>query len=173
MYGFTLAVLVILLLVSSCSLVQTDLQQVTTKNWEQFVISHHNSYLVVYVWASWCRPCTETLVDLVKIQKHYESKGLHFVYLSLDDEQDDHAVSQVQNWLREANIKEKRCLLKGEFTKKMEMLDIDLIPSFLVYHQKGTRLAKFSNKGQNDRDFLDDFRGVLEAVVEKIEPIKH
>ena len=169
MYNLTSAVLASVLLVLSCSLIQTSLQQVTTDYWNQFVASRHHSNFVVYVWASWCRSCTETLVDLVEIQKNYEAKGLHFVYLSLDDGQDGQAVRQAQQWLEEANIKKEKYLLKGEFTKKMEMLDIERIPSFLVYHNKGTRLAKFSNNGV----FLDDLRSVLEAVAEKRKPIKH
>jgi len=41
--------------------------------------------VLVNMWASWCGPCREEFPDLVKLQRHYEARGLKVVFVSWDD----------------------------------------------------------------------------------------
>lgn len=41
--------------------------------------------LVVNFWATWCPPCLEEIPEFVRMQSRYESAGLQFVGIAIDD----------------------------------------------------------------------------------------
>jgi len=41
--------------------------------------------VLVNFWATWCDPCREEFPDLVKINADYNSRGLDFIVVSMDD----------------------------------------------------------------------------------------
>lgn len=47
-------------------------------------------YVYVDVWATWCGPCKQEIPFLKEIEKEYHDKNIHFVSISID-EQEDHA----------------------------------------------------------------------------------
>lgn len=40
--------------------------------------------LLINLWASWCKPCTEEFPDLMKINSEYKDKDFKIIFLSLD-----------------------------------------------------------------------------------------
>lgn len=43
---------------------------------------------LVDFWASWCAPCRKEMPNLVKLYKHYQTKGLEILGVSIDDKAD-------------------------------------------------------------------------------------
>lgn len=43
---------------------------------------------IVDFWASWCAPCRKEMPTLVKLYKHYQTKGLEIISVSIDDKAD-------------------------------------------------------------------------------------
>lgn len=43
---------------------------------------------IVDFWASWCAPCRKEMPTLVKLYKHYQTKGLEILSVSIDDKPD-------------------------------------------------------------------------------------
>lgn len=43
---------------------------------------------IVDFWASWCAPCRKEMPTLVKLYKHYQTKGLEILSVSIDDKAD-------------------------------------------------------------------------------------
>ncbi len=41
--------------------------------------------LLVNFWASWCKPCTDEMPMLARLQHHYASRGVQVVGIALDD----------------------------------------------------------------------------------------
>lgn len=44
-------------------------------------------YVYVDVWATWCGPCKVEIPSLKKLEKEYHNKNIHFVSMSIDDDQ--------------------------------------------------------------------------------------
>jgi len=43
-----------------------------------------DSVYVVNFWATWCKPCTEEMPDLLRVEKEYKDKNLMLILISLD-----------------------------------------------------------------------------------------
>ncbi|AOI41235.1 TlpA family protein disulfide reductase [Burkholderia oklahomensis] len=54
--------------------------------------------VVVNFWASWCGPCVEEMPALVKLSREYEKKGVRFVGIGVDSEQN------VKNFLKKVPV---------------------------------------------------------------------
>lgn len=54
--------------------------------------------LVVNFWASWCGPCVEEMPELVKLSREYEKKGVRFVGIGVDSDQN------VKNFLKKVPV---------------------------------------------------------------------
>ena len=44
-------------------------------------------YVYVDVWATWCGPCKVEIPSLKKLEKEFKNKNIHFVSMSIDDDQ--------------------------------------------------------------------------------------
>ncbi|ABC36532.1 thioredoxin family protein, putative [Burkholderia thailandensis E264] len=54
--------------------------------------------LVVNFWASWCGPCVEEMPELVRLSREYEKKGVRFIGIGVDSEQN------VKNFLKKVPV---------------------------------------------------------------------
>ena len=153
--------LVIILIGSACLSIHTGPQKITIADWGQVLTSYHGSFLVVYVWTGWCRSCVEALPHLKEIQRQYQSEGLYFVSLSLDDENDIEAINQT---LRETRIDGEYYLLRGDFSELIDKIDIRSVPSILIYNRDGRRLVTLSDDRLENKFFLENLESSLEAI---------
>lgn len=53
---------------------------------------------MVNFWASWCGPCVEEMPELVKLSREYEKKGVRFVGIGVDSDQN------VKNFLKKVPV---------------------------------------------------------------------
>lgn len=49
--------------------------------------SFHGKVVLVDVWASWCRPCTQSLPFYADLQNAYRAKGFVFVGVNVDEDE--------------------------------------------------------------------------------------
>ncbi len=162
---FRALTLTLLALGSACSLFRPELRLVSAHAWEEVLDSHQGAIVVVFVWADWCRPCVEALPGLAELQSGYESEGVRFISLSLDDGQDKAAVQQAQRRLREAGTGGEHYLLGLDFTEAIEALNLSRIPAIVIYNQAGQRWATVSGDAVDDRIFPEDLKGTLDAML--------
>lgn len=108
--------------------------------------------VVVVCWATWCGPCREEAPHLVAVHKKFANRGVTFIGLTTDGEDD---LDKVQKFLKKAGI----TWLNGwgaEETSKA--LRAEYIPALFVIDQNG-RLVWFN---QEDGGELED---IIEAVL--------
>ncbi len=54
--------------------------------------------IVLNFWATWCAPCREEIPAFVELQQHYESKGLQFIGIALQE------ADEVRGFMEEFNV---------------------------------------------------------------------
>ena len=164
-YRLFAATLAVLALGSACSLFRPELRLVSAHEWEEVLDSHQGAIVVVFVWADWCRPCVEALPGLAELESGYESEGVRFISLSLDDGHDKAAVQQAQRRLGEAGTGGEHYLLGLDFTEAIEALNLSRIPAIVIYNQAGQRWATVSGDAVDYRIFPEDLKGTLDAML--------
>ena len=56
------------------------------KEFEERVLKPKNEVWVVDFWASWCRPCLETIPELKKVYEKFNGKPVRFISISWDED---------------------------------------------------------------------------------------
>lgn len=56
-----------------------------THTWRELLSTDENKLIYVDFWASWCAPCRAEMPASKQLKQEYSSKGLKFVYISIDD----------------------------------------------------------------------------------------
>lgn len=99
--------------------------------------SFRNKYVLIDVWASWCKPCRAMTPELQKIYKTYQPKGFEIIAISLDEKKTDwiNAIKQDNpGWIQlidPDNIQGELCLY----------YDIRAIPAQILVNKEGKVIA--------------------------------
>ncbi len=105
--------------------------------------NNRGKWLYIDFWASWCKPCRETMPESIKLKKALEKENIEFIYLSLNDKKDKwkqaikfDSISKSQNYFIE----------NGNTSKVIEGLGIKTIPHYLIYNPNGELINGFANR---------------------------
>jgi thiol-disulfide isomerase/thioredoxin len=63
---------------------QGIIKPISAEELNEIIGRRNGKILLINVWATWCKPCTEEFPDLVKIADHYKNKNLDFISLNVD-----------------------------------------------------------------------------------------
>ena len=89
-------------------------------------------YVFVDIWATWCKPCTEEIPFLKKIQKKY--KDLIFLSVSIDKDR-----AKWKKFVQENKLKGYHICTDGD-NSILKNLQLFGVPSFVVYDKKEKKM---------------------------------
>jgi thiol-disulfide isomerase/thioredoxin len=126
-----------------------------TITFSNIINNNKGKWLYIDFWASWCKPCRETMPKSVILKKEFEKENIEFIYLSLNDKKENwklamesDGISKSQNYFIE----------NGNVSKVIEDLGIKTIPHFLIYNPNGELINGFANRpGEGAKKQLKKF----------------
>lgn len=74
----------VLFLGISLSIYSQDVEVIDIDGLRDILNRKSDTVYVLNFWATWCKPCTEEMPDLLKISKEYEPDNLKLILISLD-----------------------------------------------------------------------------------------
>lgn len=126
----------------SDKLILTDLKN-DTITFSNVLKNNKGKWLYVDFWASWCKPCLETMPESNKLKKELKSENIEFIYLALNDRKENwrkaiktDSLSNSHNYFIE----------NGNVSKVVENLGIKTIPHYLIYNPNGELINGFANR---------------------------
>lgn len=126
----------------SDQLILTNLKN-DTLTFSNVIQNNKGKWLYIDFWASWCKPCRETMPESIKLKKEFKNKNVEFIYISLNDKKENwkkaiisDSISNSQNYFTE----------NGNLSRVIEDLGIKTIPHYLIYNPKGELINGFANR---------------------------
>ena len=114
-----------------------------TITFSDIINNNKGKWLYIDFWASWCKPCRETMPKSVILKKELEKENIEFIYLSLNDKKENwklalesDGISKSQNYFIE----------NGNVSKVIENLGIKTIPHYLIYNPNGELVNGFASR---------------------------
>jgi len=95
-----------------------------------------NKGKIIYVdfWASWCAPCIKEMPASRKLFENYTSKGVTFIYISLDDDFAKWKLSSSKH----LESKSSSYVVADKYSSVfLDELQVETIPRYLLYDQNG------------------------------------
>jgi thiol-disulfide isomerase/thioredoxin len=100
--------------------------------------SFKGKYVLIDFWASWCGPCRAENPAVVKAYKHYHSKGLDILGVSLDEDKDKWAEAIKKDQLNWAQVSD----LKGWENSAAMQYGVQGIPMNFLLDPQGEIIGK-------------------------------
>ncbi|MDF0715564.1 TlpA disulfide reductase family protein [Muricauda sp. 334s03] len=126
----------------SDKLVLTTLKN-DTLTFSEVLNNNKGKWLYVDFWASWCKPCRETMPESKILKSELEKENIEFVYLSVNDKKEKwkkaiehHEISDSQNYFIE----------NGNTSMVIEDLGIKTIPHYLIYNDEGDLVNGYAKR---------------------------
>lgn len=130
-------------------------------NLKQILIADKPRLIVMEFGASWCVPCREEMPYFLKMKKHYSSKNVKFVNLSLDKDIDH---SKWLKSLQETNAQSETNQFRLKDVSKKQFfssINISSVPKFVVLDGKGKILETDFERPKDEQVF----RKKLDALI--------
>ncbi len=77
-------ILPVLLFITVLPLSSQDIRQIDIKGLQDEIGRKSDSVYVVNFWATWCKPCTEEMPGLLKVEEEFRDDGMELILISLD-----------------------------------------------------------------------------------------
>ena len=106
---------------------------------------------VLDFYATWCRPCRESIPRLVDLQKRYGSQGLQIVGLNVGGEEDH---DKIASFAREFKIQYQLGIPDAEL-ESLYMGEDSSIPQTLVIDRNGVIVKRFVGYGDSVAEDLE------------------
>ena len=133
-----------------------DIQMETFDNVFKKLSDLKGKYIVIDVWASWCKPCLEQAYYFNKEAKNYKGKNISFMTLNIDTEK--------SKWLRFKNKygKNKDILHARPLHIKnfIEIYNIRRLPKFLLIDPEG-KIVDLNVYKPSHRNFKSTLKKIL------------
>jgi len=93
----------------------------------------NNKVIVLNFWATWCAPCREEIPAFVELQQQYESKGLQFIGIALQE------AEEVRGFMEEFNVNYPSLVGGDEVIQAAKRLgnDIGALPYTVIIDTSG------------------------------------
>lgn len=120
--------------------------------------NNKGKWVYIDFWASWCKPCRETMPESNKLNNEFKDEIIEFIYIGLNDKKINwkkaiklDSLSHSQNYFVEnANV-----------SKVIEDLGIKTIPHYLIYNPNGILINGYANRpGQGAKEQLRKLIGI-------------
>ncbi|MDT8402027.1 MAG: TlpA disulfide reductase family protein [Bacteroidales bacterium] len=126
---------VILFLVMSVSLYGQDIKIIDFEHLKQEFNKKSDTVYVYNFWATWCKPCTEEMPDLLKVEKEFRNEKIKLILVSLDiPSQKD---TRLANFIKDYSINSEVLLLdEPDANKWIPLVDeswTGSIPATLIH----------------------------------------
>ncbi|MGC1105699.1 MAG: TlpA disulfide reductase family protein [Candidatus Acidiferrales bacterium] len=113
--------------------------------YKRLVAKYKGKPVLVNFWATWCEPCRTEYPMLVGLAKEYQSKGVVFLGVSYDQQQDLTAEEEFLAMYRPVflNYRQKPGIDAAAFNHGVDQLWNGELPSTIFYRRNGTLLVQF------------------------------
>lgn len=100
--------------------------------------------IVVYIWATWCKPCIALSPDFENAKEEYESESMTFISISIDNTNEkwlnyvqEHKVKYQRFWINPGMNKPIRWFTFDEFEFEGRKVWGSSIPKLVIIDEKG------------------------------------
>lgn len=95
-------VLIIFILISASKIFSQELLPANQNTLDSLLEINKGKVILVNLWATWCKPCTEEFPDILKLNNELKDKDFKLIFVSLDFGED--LKSQTKKFLKKMNV---------------------------------------------------------------------
>ncbi len=99
--------------------------------------------ILVDFWGEFCLPCKKKFPQFVQLGKRYLSRGLKTISVSLDDTQDNEALSRVKDFLQSQNGTGENLILQEKVEFWQKKLKTVGPPAIYLFNQNGRLINRW------------------------------
>lgn len=122
----------------------TQMRPIDFDAWDRVLETQRGNITVVDYWASWCPPCIERFPHMVEMHHEYNTQGVRFISLNLDQQGDVESIDWANGFLEETGAVFANYHLDENMTQAFERLDLLGLPTVRIYAANGTEAFKLT-----------------------------
>ncbi|MDI9878638.1 TlpA family protein disulfide reductase [Flectobacillus longus] len=124
--------------------------------WRELLSTDEHKLIYLDFWASWCAPCRAEMPTSKQLKEEYSTKGIKFVYISIDDN-----ISTWQKAITELGLDSSTHYLMPDGKKSAfaDKFKVSSIPRYMLVGRDGTIISDNAPRPTNQhiRSFWDEF----------------
>ncbi len=120
------------------------LTPVDEDGYRKLVASHKGKVVLVNFWATYCVPCRKEMPDLIRLQERLKARGLVFVTISADEQEDE---ARAKAFLDKLSMPQPYYIRKAksddDFINFVDAKWSGALPATFVYDRAGKKVRAF------------------------------